>query len=162
MDEKALAMLAKSVQETVQKELPGLVLQNMEEIKKSIGDDVEKVKSELKEFSTAMAAASKGKGGEDEAAELARKSFVCSVLRATAKGVAFDEATTLAKAAFMNGNVASGEGAELVFDQFLEDILYVISTYRVIEDITLYNIIKGDNLKIPKVVSALTTAWVAE
>lgn len=161
MDEKALAMLAKSVQETVQKELPGLVLQNMEEIKKSITEDVEKVKTELKEFSTSMAAASKGKDGED-AADMTRKSYVCAVLRACAKGATFQDAATEVKTAFMNGNVAANEGAELVFDQFLEDIVYVISNYRVIEDITLYNIIKGDNLKIPKVVQGLTTAWVAE
>jgi HK97 family phage major capsid protein len=160
MDEKEIALLAETVQKTVKEELPGVVTNTMKEVKEGIVKDVESMKETLKDLTAAMAA--KGGAEGDEEKTLAQKTYAVAVMRACAKGMEFNEAKTQAKAAFMNGNVATNEGAELVFDQFLEDIVMVISSYRVIEDITLYNIIKGDNLKIPKVVTGLTTAWVAE
>lgn len=158
-DEKAIAVIADTVQKTVKDELPGLLTETMKEIKEGIVKDVDSMKETIKDLSAAMAS----KGGDDgEAKKLSQKTYAVAVLRACAKGMSLEAAKVEAKAAFMNGNVATNEGAELVFDQFLEDIVMVISTYRVIEDITLFNIVKGDNLKIPKVVNGLTTAWVAE
>lgn len=157
---KTLAALAEAVQKTVKEELPGVVSLNMKEIKEAIAGDVENIKKQIADLSVALAA--KGEGDGDAKSEMTRKSFVCEVMRACAKGLNFNEAETQVKTAFMNGNLASAEGAELVFDQFLADIIMVIQTYKVIEDVTLYNIIKGDNLNIPKVVNALTTGWVAE
>jgi HK97 family phage major capsid protein len=157
---KTLAALAEAVQKTVKEELPGVVSLNMKEIKEALAGDVENIKKQIAELSTALAA--KGDGDGDEKTEATRKAFVCAVMKSCAKGLNFSEAETAVKTAFMNGNLASAEGAELVFDQFLSDIVNVIQNYRVIEDITLYNVIKGDNLNIPKVVNALTTGWVAE
>lgn len=160
MDAKSLAALAETLQETVKKELPGIVDDSsaIKALKEGISADVESIKAQIKELAIGAGAS------VDESAkkEFAQKSYVCAVLRATAKGANFQEAQESVKAAFMNGNVATGEGAELVFDQFAADIIQVIESFRVIEDITLYNIIKGDNLKLPKVLNGLTTAWIAE
>lgn len=158
MDEKAIAALAGAIKETVTEQLPGVVEASVKNIKEELQKDVESIRNQMKELATAHAS----NGGDEAKKNFVQKSYVCTVLRQCAKGASFEDAVTSVKADFMNGNVASGEGAELVFDQFLADVVHVIETYRVIEDITLYNVVKGDNLKIPKVVNALTTAWVAE
>lgn len=157
MEPEAIKALAEAVHETVKKELPGVVSQSVGQIKEEIQKDLDSMKSQMKE----LAEAAQKTGGDEAKSDIMRKSFVVTVLKQVAQGAKFNDAVTSVKNSFMTGGTST-EGAELVFDNFLSDIINVIQNYRVIEDITLYNIVKGDNLTIPKVVNALTTAWVAE
>lgn len=157
MEPEAIKALAEAVHETVKKELPGVVAQSVTTIKEELQKDLDAMKSQMKE----LAEVAQKSGGDEAKRDVVSKSFVVTVLKQVAQGAQFANAVTDVKNAFMTGGTAT-EGAELVFDNFLADIVNVIQNYRVIEDITLYNIVKGDNLTIPKVVNALTTAWVAE
>lgn len=65
-----------------------------------------------------------------------------------------------AKAAF-NNETTAGEGAEFVFTQFENDILVVMKEYKLVNELNIYTI-KGNELKIPKGINNITTAWVAE
>ena len=65
-----------------------------------------------------------------------------------------------AKAAFNNEWIA-GEGAELVFTQFEEDVLTVMKKYPLVNELNIFPI-KGTELKIPKGINNITTAWAGE
>ena len=73
----------------------------------------------------------------------------------------FKEAFNVAsKAAFNNEGIA-GEGAELVFTQFSEDVLTVMKQYKLVNELNIFTI-RWNEFKIPKGVNNITTAWTWE
>lgn len=54
------------------------------------------------------------------------------------------------------------DGADLVFDQFEQSVLQVLSTFEIVNLVKIIPIAKGDKLSIPKVTNGITTAFVAE
>lgn len=70
---------------------------------------------------------------------------------------AFQNAT---KAAF-NSESTAGEGAEFVFTQFEEDVLNVMKTYNLVNELNIFPI-KGTELKLPKGINNIVTNWVWE
>jgi len=47
----------------------------------------------------------------------------------------------------------------MVFDQFEADVLRVINTYQIVNDVKILPLAKGDNVSLPKATNGITTYW---
>lgn len=148
----------KSMTDAVEKALPEVVdkvvSQKVAELSEKSAKDIEDVKSELKKMNLA------GKATNKEAKELAQKTFVVSVFKEVMKnGIkseeAFKEVSKKVYAGMGEGSWLEGE--ELVFDQFETDILRVINTYDILNDVRILPLAKGDKVSLPKATNGITT-----
>lgn len=89
------------------------------------------------------------------------KWFVVDMFKSIWSGKSYDMALAETKATYMN-EWTSTEGAEMVFDQFEREIQKVINDYMLVSMVRVFNVTKGDILKVPKATNGITATVVAE
>jgi len=160
MDE---ANIAKAIGDSLEKSLPAIVAtavdEKMTEATKDITEGMSDLATQVKDLHAQIKASGTG---NDESKKTRVKAFVLQTMKhALIGGKDFDVAEREVKAAFMNEGIA-GEGDELVFNQFMSDVLNVMKDYPVINDVAMYSLEKGDSVTFPKVLNAITTNWASE
>ena len=165
MDEnqKMINEVTKSISETVEKALPeivdSVVSKKVEELSTKTLGEIEDVKAEIKKINFNSKTTDKGLN------ELANKTAVVSVFKEVLSNnvtseKAFQEVVNKVFAGLNEGTAT--EGAEFVFDQFENDVIKIINTYDIVNDVKILPLAKGDKVSIPKVTNGITTYWTAE
>jgi HK97 family phage major capsid protein len=122
---------------------------------------MEDIKAELKKMNHASKVFTDNGG-----AEFAKKAAVVAIFKdvvnnnvTSEKG--FHDTVQNHVKAFMDEGTATN-GAELVFDQFEKDVLKVINTYSILQDVRILPLAKGDKVSLPKATNGITTYFTAE
>lgn len=155
--------ITKTMTDAVEKALPEIVQNSVKkevaEIQKENKDELEEVKNELKKINL------NSKKNDKEASEAFKKSVVVKIFQdvmrnniTTEQG--FNDTVAKVYAGMSEGEAT--EGAELVFDQFENDVLRVINEYAIVNDVRILPLAKGDKVKLPKATNGITTYFVDE
>lgn len=152
----------KSVVEAVEKALPevvdSVVTKKVAELSEKNANDLDEVKAELKKMNVSLRET-------PELKTLANKTAVVSIFKEVLENnvnseKAFNEIVDKTIKTMTEGTATAG--AELVFDQFETDVLRVINTYTIVNDVRILSLVKGDKVSLPKATNGITTYFVAE
>lgn len=94
-----------------------------------------------------------------------QKETIVKIAREVIKGAINSESAftdLVTKTLWANDTTYTNSGAELVFDQFSNDILMVMQDYSLIKELSILTLAKGDNILLPKATNWITTAYVGE
>lgn len=162
MDEKQIKEIVDGVAATISNDVPVIVDAAVE---KKVSELMAKSASEMDEVKAELKAMKVQKASAPEVKTAFTQTAIVSVM----KSVIFEKVTS--EKAFnevvdrtmktMTEGVAT-EGAELVFDQFEADVLRVINTFEIINDVRILNLVKGDKLTLPKATNGITTYYTDE
>lgn len=157
--------IEKVVSEALEKNLPEVVEAVFEkkiaDLQAKSASEMEEIKAELKKMNHSSKVFAENGG-----AEFAKKAAVVAIFKdvvnnnITSEKGFYDVVEKQVKA-FMDEGTAT-EGAELVFDQFEKDVLRVINTYEIVNDVRILPMAKGDKISLPKATNGVTTYWTAE
>jgi HK97 family phage major capsid protein len=159
-----LQQVNKSITDSIEKSLPEIVettvSKKIAELESKSAGELEEIKAELKKMNYAS------KEYQNGGAELAKKSVIVSVFKdvvnqniTTEKG--FNEVVSKNVKDFMATDEI-GTGAELVFEQFEQDVLRVINEYDIASDVRILPLAKGTKVSLPKATNGITTYFVDE
>lgn len=162
MDELQLKEVTSAMASVIEKQVPTIVdvavEKRLAEFKSVTAGELEDVKKAIKEANLAS------KQATPEAKEKFVKTAVVSifkeVLNAGANEAQFKSIVDSTIKTMTEGT--TGDGAELVFDQFETDILRVINSYELINSVRILPLAKGDKVSLPKATNGITTYFVAE
>jgi HK97 family phage major capsid protein len=157
--------LEKVVSEALEKNLPEVVdavmTKKLSELEAKSASEMEDIKAELKKMNHASKVFTDNGG-----ADFAKKAAVVAIFKdvvnnnvTSEKG--FHDTVQNHVKAFMDEGTATN-GAELVFDQFEKDVLKVINTYEILQDVRILPLAKGDKVSLPKATNGITTYFTAE
>lgn len=124
------------------------------ELKTASASELENIKAELKKiaFSGKSTPASE---------ELSRKTVIVDTIKNVALWRMDFESAFEASVKTMTEGTAT-EGAELVFDQFDTDVVRIINTFDIVNDVRILPITKGDKISLPKMTNWVVTYFTAE
>lgn len=132
----------KSVVEAVEKALPevvdSVVTKKVAELSEKNANDLDEVKAELKKMNVSLRET-------PELKTLANKTAVVSIFKEVLENnvnseKAFNEIVDKTIKTMTEGTATAG--AELVFDQFETDVLRVINTYTIVNDVRILSLVK--------------------
>jgi HK97 family phage major capsid protein len=162
MDETQLSQVTQAMATVIEKQVPAIVdvavEKRLSEFKTATAADIEEVKKAIKTSNL------ESKKETPEAKEKFVKTAVVSifkeVLNTGANEAQFKSIVDSTIKTMTEGT--SGDGAELVFDQFESDILRVINSYELINSVRILPLAKGDKVSLPKATNGITTYFVNE
>jgi len=156
MEEKDLEKVVDEVTKGVAEKTTEAVETAVKAETAGIKEEVEKMQKDFEAFQL------KAKfSGSKEEKELQKKEFVVNTIQSVVKNnIEFNQAVDMVSKTMTEGT--AGDGAELVFDQFMTDIEKVINSYPIPGRVKFMNIQKGDTVKIPKATNSVITYWVDE
>lgn len=155
--------ITKSMTKTVEDSLPeivdNVVAKKVEELSQKSASEMEDIKAELKKINLA------GKVENKDLQDFNRKTAVVSIFKEVINNNITSEKVfkeVVVKTVDAMTESVAGEGAELVFDQFETDVLRVINTYDIVNDVRILPLAKGDKVSLPKATNGITTYFVSE
>ncbi len=164
-EEKA-ALEAEQKTKAIAKELAPIIDEQVEAKVKEATDEAETKMKEMEEELKNLSLSNKKMVAEKGVDEKTKQSIIVETFKSIAgqsqvTEAQFKEAFGAASKAAFNSEGTAGEGAELVFTQFSDDILTVMKQYNLVNELNIYTI-KGNEFKIPKGVNNIATNWIAE
>ena len=158
MNEEQIKQIADTVEKAIPEAVSAVVDAKMQELSEKSAWEMDQIKQELKNLALAWKQTKETK-------EFTNKTIVVNIIKDVVKNNisnedAFKSIVDKHVKAMTEGTAT--EWAELVFDQFETDVLKVLNTYDIVNDVRIVPIAKGDPLKRPKVTNGVTTAYVAE
>jgi HK97 family phage major capsid protein len=155
--------ITKSMTETIEKSLPEIVdatvSKKVEELASKSAAELEDIKAELKKMNLTA------KASDPAVNAFAKKTAVVSIFKEVMNNNITTEAgfnqVVEATVKTMSAGAAT-EGAELVFDQFENDVLRVINTFEIVNSARILPLAKGDKVSLPKATNGITTFFTNE
>lgn len=162
-NEQILEEVNKTITESFEKSLPTIVEtavdKRVADIESKTIKEIDNIKQEMKKLNHSFSA------WAGKADDMFKKTFIVSVFKDVItnninneKG--FNQVVERNMKDMSEGT--STEGAELVFDQFEQDILKIINDFQVVSDVRILNLNKGDKVSLPKATNGITTYFVDE
>ena len=143
LDEKTLESINKGITQTIEKSLPEIVNETVSskisELESKSAKEMTEIKAELKKLSL------QGKSFNANAQTFAKKTAIVSIVKEVLQNKVTSEKgfnDVVARTIKTMSSDVSGSGSEMVFDQFENDVLRIISTYSVVNDVKILNILK--------------------
>ena len=162
MDETLQKDIVNSVTKTIEDSVPEIVDTLIE---KNVGAKLTKTEEELVEVKKEVAKLNVASREHTSVKKDWQKEAVVSIFKevvnngvSTEKG--FNDVVENVLKTMTEGTPT--EGAELVFDQFENDVLRVINSYDIIGDVRILPLAKGDKVSLPKATNGVTTYFVNE
>ena len=159
MDETVVKQVTDAIEKSVPEIVSTVVDAKLNEAMSKSAKELDEIKAELKKYSLEQ------KQANPEVKEAFVKTAMVNIFRdvvnqniTTEKG--FQTVVEATLKTMTEGTATAG--AELVFDQFEADVLRVINSYDIVNDVRILPLAKGDKVSIPKATNGVTTYFTSE